>query len=180
MIYSITYTGSTTRQAFNQVRIRCQAENVKDVKIRRGKQEDMGQIFRMVLRERMNPLSLKPDRFVVAERDGSNELAGCVQLADLKNNFKELRTLIVQPEYRGEGIGQILVSEILKDVGESEVYLVTLESTFQFYEKFGFVTIDPSQVPEQLWVLRIEVVLGKIVAKLLVNKPLIVMKKDIQ
>eukprot|EP01023_Acetabularia_acetabulum_P050058 TRINITY_DN5381_c0_g1_i3.p1 TRINITY_DN5381_c0_g1~~TRINITY_DN5381_c0_g1_i3.p1 ORF type:complete len:181 (-),score=18.85 TRINITY_DN5381_c0_g1_i3:158-700(-) len=180
MISSFNCARSTAGHATNQVKIRCQAEIVKNVKFRRGKQEDMEQIYSMVRREKLNPYTLKPDRFVVAERDGSNELAGCVSLEDLGNNNKQMRTLIVQPEYRGNGLGKILVSEIMKDANGSIVYLITFEFVSQFYEKCGFIKIDPFQLPQQLWVLRNEFVRANILKQFNLIQPIVVMKKDLQ
>eukprot|EP01024_Parvocaulis_polyphysoides_P001137 TRINITY_DN10315_c1_g1_i1.p1 TRINITY_DN10315_c1_g1~~TRINITY_DN10315_c1_g1_i1.p1 ORF type:complete len:181 (+),score=17.46 TRINITY_DN10315_c1_g1_i1:158-700(+) len=151
-----------------------------DLKIRKGRQDDINLIRTMVIRERMNPLTLDPLRFIVAEKDDTKKLAGCVQLADLQNNKKELRTLIVEPDFRGQGVGQILVQEILKDVGECQVYIVTLLSTQPFYEKFDFNTIGLSDLPTDLWMLWIEFLLGTVVARVVANDKLIIMRKTIQ
>lgn len=46
------------------------------VRFRPGRPEDASLLFKAVLREKMNPLGLKPERFTVAEREGGGAVVG--------------------------------------------------------------------------------------------------------
>lgn len=46
------------------------------VRLRPGRPEDAPLLSKAVLREKMNPLGLKPERFTVAEREGSGAVVG--------------------------------------------------------------------------------------------------------
>lgn len=129
---------------------------------------DRDVIMAGIQRERMNPLNLHLDRFVLSV-NANGEVLGFVQIVEVAHKSDpiwELRSLIVQPEYRGRGIGAALVREVLRRAGDSDVYLTTIARRMSFYEPFGFQPLQLSQVPR--WLL-FEVIMGKIVTALLFN-----------
>ena len=85
----------------------------------------------MILNERMNPLGLKPERFLVAEEEEEEEertageekegrrrkkIVAFGQLAELEaGTLFELRSLVTSPEWRGQGIGAQVVEKLLEE-----------------------------------------------------------------
>lgn len=74
----------------------------------------------------MNPLNLVHERFLVAET-ASGRLVACGQIASVPGDppFQELRSLVVEKQHRNQGIGSMLVRELLARV-QGEVYLLTI------------------------------------------------------
>jgi N-acetylglutamate synthase-like GNAT family acetyltransferase len=89
-----------------------------------------------------------PDEcLLIALNDG--RASGCVALGRLSNNICEMRTLYVQPESRGKGVGKKLaqasISEARK-LGYSSVRLDTLafmNNALNLYHTLGFYDIEP-------------------------------------
>lgn len=114
------------------------------ITIRRGAPQDVPAIRQAVLAERMNPLGLDPERFVVAVDDASGAVVGFGQLkpwetlsdrpADdlvgvvvrglgLTPNWSgrllELASVVVSEPRRGEGIGRMIVDRLVAEAYES-------------------------------------------------------------
>ena len=93
----------------------------------------------MILSEKMNPLNIKPERFLVAEEEEEEEEGGggggeggtkgeekrkkvvaFGQLAELEpGRLFELRSLVTVPERRGQGIGAEIVRGLLEEAAAS-------------------------------------------------------------
>ena len=93
----------------------------------------------MILNEKMNPLNIKPERFLVAEeeeeegkergqgrnqqqwRKGGEKIVAFGQLAELEpGRLFELRSLVTAPEWRGRGIGAELVKRLLDEAASAK------------------------------------------------------------
>lgn len=65
----------------------------------------------------------------------------------------EIRSLIVSPKMRGQGVGAQIVKTLLKeaqDYGVKEVFTLTYER--RFFEKIGFVEIPKEELPaHKIW-----------------------------
>ncbi|MCH9812635.1 MAG: N-acetyltransferase [Epsilonproteobacteria bacterium] len=89
--------------------------------------------------------------YVLAKED--ENLIGFVALHIHADELAEVRSLIVNENYRGEGIGQALVKETLqeaKKLGLGKVFTLTYEK--QFFEKLQFVEIPKESLPEhKIW-----------------------------
>lgn len=70
------------------------ADRVALVKFRRGRASDAKVIANRVWSEKMNPLGLLPQRFIIAENENS-DLIGFGQIKPLGEAEQELATLIV-------------------------------------------------------------------------------------
>ncbi len=85
-------------------------------------------------------------RLYLACCDG--KAAGCIGLRKIDEANCEMKRLYVRPEFRGNKIGERLISKIITDareIGYSAMLLDTLpflESALYLYKKFGFYTID--------------------------------------
>lgn len=167
-----------------------------DVRFRNGSERDMSQIRRLIASERMNLLALDPARFVVATNTstGTNDMIAAGQLVPLQNGAVELRSMVVQPSHRSvtfplclftpqphhilhrrKGVGSALLAELLDKAGKCQVYITTVASRSAFYERAGFVRLPlyPSAMPAAMW---FEVAVGLVIARVLANEELIVMK----
>ena len=87
-----------------------------------------------------------PDgRLLLVLSDGAP--AGCIALRRLDAQSCEMKRLYVRPEFRGRGIGSLLVQRILSDareIGYRRMLLDTLpflERAIQMYRKAGFYEI---------------------------------------
>jgi len=84
-----------------------------------------------------------------------------------RNQLWELASVYVHPTYRGRGIGSALVQKVmarheLLDRRSSDVFLLTLGTTREWYERLGFVGVE--EVPEAMG---LEVAVGTVVTKVM-------------
>jgi N-acetylglutamate synthase-like GNAT family acetyltransferase len=87
--------------------------------------------------------------FVVAESEGS--IVGVIGL-EVHDGHGLLRSVAVDPEWRGAGLGQRLVARIIAEAearGFRALYLLTTTAD-RYFPKFGFTTAARSDIPEAL------------------------------
>jgi amino-acid N-acetyltransferase len=90
-----------------------------------------------------------PD-FLVAEVDGY--VVGCGAMHVLWEDLGELRTLAVDPAFRGRGIGALLVAGLLqraRDLGLSRVFCLTFQT--DFFADQGFRAIEGTPVTHEVY-----------------------------
>ena len=90
--------------------------------------------------------------FWVAQRSADGALIGCGALHVMWEDLAELRTVAVDPECRGQKIGHRLVTTLLdvaRDLGVRRVFVLTFET--RFFGSFGFVPIDGTPVPHEVF-----------------------------
>jgi amino-acid N-acetyltransferase len=88
--------------------------------------------------------------FWVAEDDG--EVVGCGALHVLWRDLAEIRTLAVDPDLSGRGIGHGLVRALLRtarELGVARVFVLTFEKSF--FARHGFVEIDGTPVSPEVY-----------------------------
>ncbi len=88
--------------------------------------------------------------FQVVEQDGM--VVGCGALHVLWEDLAELRTLAVDPDRRGHGIGDRLVDTLLataRELGVRRVFVLTFE--VDFFARHGFTRIDGTPVPPEVY-----------------------------
>ena len=90
-----------------------------------------------------------PD-FLVAEVDG--QFVGCGAMHVIWEDLGELRTLAVDPQRTGAGIGAALVEALIAravDLGVSRVFCLTFETGF--FTRNGFVEIEGAPVTPDVY-----------------------------
>lgn len=88
--------------------------------------------------------------FFVYYVDG--KVVGCCALHIVWEDLGEIRSLVVDEDYRGKDIGKELVLRAVKDARElclPKVFALTYIP--QFFEKLGFSMIDKAELPHQVW-----------------------------
>lgn len=88
--------------------------------------------------------------FVVAEDAGT--LVGCGALHVLWRDLAEVRTVVVAPSARGNGVGGAVLSALLgtaRDLGIARVFCLTFETAF--FAAHGFVPIEGVPVEPEVY-----------------------------
>ncbi len=84
-------------------------------------------------------------RLLLATQAG--EAVGCIALHPLGNEICEMKRLFVRPAFRGQGVGRILVEEVVAEaraIGYASMRLDTLPSmgaAILLYQSLGFARI---------------------------------------
>ncbi len=113
--------------------------------LRDATEQDFPAIRRLIHQVGINPMSLDWRRFVVAV-DESDRLLGCGQLKPHGKEVVELASLAVQPDRRGEGIARAIIERL---VGRAPrpLYLICRGELGSFYQKWGFRSLELSEMP---------------------------------
>jgi amino-acid N-acetyltransferase len=131
-----------------------------DVVIRRGRTSDVRAIRalidtytadRRLLSKATVTLYEQVQEFWVAVRD-DEVVVGCGALHVMWEDLAEIRTVAVDPAYRGMKIGHRIVTELLehaREIGVARVFVLTFETSF--FGSFGFTEIDGAPVPHAVY-----------------------------
>jgi amino-acid N-acetyltransferase len=89
--------------------------------------------------------------FTVCEIDGVVE--GCSALRDFGNELYEVRSLVVNPDKKGMGIGRRMIEfQFSKFKGtEKNVRIFALTYQIEFFRKMGFSEVEKELFPEKIW-----------------------------
>ena len=88
--------------------------------------------------------------FKIVEAGG--KIVGCCALQVIWSDLAELKSLAVDKDYAGRGIGKSLVNaaiEKAKQLGVPKIFALTLEP--DFFKKIGFEQIDNDLLPMKVW-----------------------------
>jgi amino-acid N-acetyltransferase len=101
------------------------------------------------------PLSVLYDHvrdFSVYADDEDSNVLGCCALQFCWDDLAEIRSLAVNPDHVGKGIGSKLVEKVLADATSFKIQKVfALTYRPGFFERFGFDRIDRSELPIKIW-----------------------------
>ena len=130
-----------------------------DIVIRRARTSDVRAIRRLIdmystdrrlLSKATVLLYEDVPEFWVADRGG--EVIGCGAVHVMWEDLAELRTVAVDPECRGHGVGHRLVLSLLdaaRELGVRRVFVLTFETGF--FGALGFARIDGTPVQPQVY-----------------------------
>jgi len=83
----------------------------------------------------------------------NDEFVACVSLRNFGDNLFEIRSLAVNENYSGQGIGSKIVAYLLKELletsKESQVFALTYQVSF--FLKLGFQVVDKDIFPQKIW-----------------------------
>ena len=132
-----------------------------DLSIRAARADEQRLIRKMIMNARLDPSTLKWPNFLMAEIAG--QVVGCVQIKPYRG-CRELGSLVVVKEQRGQGIGGSLIEALLaRETGD--VYLTCHSALLPYYQRFGFVEIGLPEVPCMM--LKLKLLSGRILGALL-------------
>jgi amino-acid N-acetyltransferase len=80
------------------------------------------------------------------------QVIGCGALHVMWEDLAEVRTVAVDPAWRGRKVGHRIVAELLataRELGVARVFCLTFET--RFFGSFGFVEIDGAPVPARVY-----------------------------
>ena len=118
-----------------------------DIFLRAATVDDQPTIRRMIRSARLNPFGLHWQRFVVAQC--GSQVAGFGQVKILGDGTPELASLAVLPEYQNRGIGGCIVWTLI-DLTPGPLYLRCGGHNEGYYQRFGFRTLAPAEMPRSL------------------------------
>jgi N-acetylglutamate synthase-like GNAT family acetyltransferase len=133
---------------------------MNNYELRPAKKKDFRIIKKMISQARINPTGLSWERFWVAESGG--EIIGCAQVKPHKDGSRELASLVVQPEWRGQGIARVLIEYFLRTEPDP-LYLTCRTGLGPFYEKFGFREVPVEEMPNYFRTVNRFINAGKLV-----------------
>jgi amino-acid N-acetyltransferase len=88
--------------------------------------------------------------FLVAERE--RQVIGCCALEVVWSDLAEIKSLAVDAEERGQGVGTALITaavEQARQLGVPRVFALTLEPGF--FERTGFAIVKKEELPMKVW-----------------------------
>lgn len=90
--------------------------------------------------------------FWIFEDPQTHKVVGCCALQFCWENLAEIRSLAVDPEFTGRGIGKILTERTIQEAVYFKITdLFTLTYRPTFFEPFGFCVIDKNLLPIKVW-----------------------------
>jgi amino-acid N-acetyltransferase len=88
--------------------------------------------------------------FAVYELDG--EIVGCVALSVIWADLSEVRSLAVDEQYRGRGIGSRLVNWAVEEARRLQIRrIMALTYEPKFFAKAGFEIVEKDTLPLKVW-----------------------------
>ena len=115
--------------------------------IRPAAAADQKTIKSLVRAAGINPLDLKWQRFLIAEEDGG--VVGVGQVRRHGDGSRELASLAVVPERKGQGVGSALVYALMAPES-GRVFLFCQDSLEGYYARFGFAAVERPELPPKL------------------------------
>ncbi|MCC4766956.1 GNAT family N-acetyltransferase [Methanosarcina sp. DH1] len=119
---------------------------MRDICIRKARKSDLLAIQRLLSTYFLDMEGLAPEDFVLAEIDG--KITGCAALIKSEfhgNNFLEIHSIAVHPNFRGKGVGTRLVKYLLTTTGGSCCDLYVRTTAPIFFEKLNFKKVENSE-----------------------------------
>jgi N-acetylglutamate synthase-like GNAT family acetyltransferase len=118
---------------------------VADFRLRTATAADEHEIKALIRAVQINPMGLDWRRFVVAE-SAQGGMMGCGQVKPHGDGVRELASIAVWEQYRGQGIAQAIIEHLLGQ-NPGTLYLMCASPLGPFYEKFGFRELRQKEMP---------------------------------
>jgi len=127
--------------------------------VRRASVEDVESIYELIDQYAQRGIMLPRSRellmrlidtFVVAEDEG--RIVGVGSLCQLGRDLVEIRSLGIVEDYKGRGIGTLLVGKLVEEAREKNIrHVMALTYEVKFFEKNGFQVVQKEIFPEKVW-----------------------------
>jgi amino-acid N-acetyltransferase len=129
--------------------------------IRKAKITDVREIQKLIERPakkgEMLPRSLSElydnlRDYVVFVEEGREEIIGACAMHICWEDLAEIRSLIVQEEYRGRSLGSQLIEACLSEAISLGIYRIfALTYKVDFFRKHRFKVVDKATLPHKIW-----------------------------
>lgn len=84
--------------------------------------------------------------------DGAEGLTACGSLEHFTPELAEIRSLMVDENHKGQGLGKVIVVELIKRAKASGTQrLMALTYVPEFFHQLGFQTVSKEIFPEKIW-----------------------------
>ncbi len=90
--------------------------------------------------------------FSVAIDDDTGEIIGCGALRVVWEDLAEVRSVAVQTQRQGKGVGRKLIETLIeesRELGIKKVFVLTYRVSL--FSKMGFSLMDKSLLPHKIW-----------------------------
>jgi len=104
----------------------------------------------LLARSRANLLHYLRDFRVAA--DGAGRLIGCGALQLVNEDLAEIRSLAVDPAWRGAGLGGAILRALIadaRDLGVARAFCLTRRTAF--FARHGFFVVPMQRYPDKIW-----------------------------
>lgn len=131
------------------VEIICRNAVIEDVEPLYLMIEEYAQRGIMLPRSRQ-ALTRQIDQFVVAEIEG--RFVGCGSLFRLGNDLVEIRSIGLNEEGKGKGIGSMILSKLMEEAKKQNIpKVMALTYAVDFFLRNGFEVVEKEIFPEKVW-----------------------------
>ena len=90
--------------------------------------------------------------FWIFEDPEKNKIVGCCALQFCWEDLAEIRSLAVDPDFTGRGIGSTLTERSIQEAVYFNIKnIFTLTYRPDFFKQFDFKTIDKNELPIKIW-----------------------------
>ena len=113
--------------------------------IRSAIEADQPTIRRLIKEANLNRMSLDWPNFVMAEEHGA--IVGLGQVKLHGDGSRELASIAVVPARQGQGIGSAIIESLLARESSAVLYITCRRQLEGYYERFGFVRLQPVDYP---------------------------------
>ncbi len=114
--------------------------------VRPAAREDAPAIRSLIHAVQINPTGLSWRRFLAAVTP-QGELLGCGQIRLHSDGSRELASIAVREQARGQGVARAVIEALLAHEPERPLYLMCRARLKSLYVKFGFHTIGLEEMP---------------------------------
>ena len=116
-----------------------------DYTVRPALESESAQIKDLINLVGINPTGLDWERFLVAVNERGQVIA-CGQVKPHGGDIRELASIAVLPEHRGQGIARAVIEMLLRE-NPRPLFLMCMSHNGPMYEKFGFQVIADEKMP---------------------------------
>lgn len=122
--------------------------------VRDAKNRDEAWLLDYIAEMNLDETAFRSRDYVIAMDEHENERAGFGRIRLHKTeeeDFCELTSIGVLPEWRGQGVGAHVIERLVKTAGHKDFDVVfALSSEAEYLAQFGFDAIEPAQLPDPL------------------------------
>ncbi|MDO9300843.1 MAG: GNAT family N-acetyltransferase [Anaerolineales bacterium] len=118
---------------------------MQNFSIRPALESESTQIKDLINLVGINPTGLDWKRFIVTLNE-NGQVVACGQIKPHGADIRELASIAVHPEYRGQGLARAVIEALLHE-NPKPLYLMCMSHNGLMYEKFGFQVAASKQLP---------------------------------